>query len=100
MSGPTVDPITVAESEDLALTGTTTLESGQTLAVAVDNMDFVQGDGFLRVFGSRWILTPGSNLPAGVYIVTVSVLDAEGELVSQGSGVLTVAADEMTTESP
>ena len=76
---PTVDDLTTNTTTP-TLTGTATVEAGETLTVAVGGNTYTEGDGNLTRNGTNWSLTiPNANAIAeGTYEVAATVTDAAG----------------------
>jgi gliding motility-associated-like protein len=62
------------------ITGTATVNAGETLKVSVNSITYTAGDGILTLTGTTWSLQvpSGSELLDGTYPVTATVTDAVG----------------------
>jgi len=83
---PTVNPL-ITNVTTPTISGTATVDAGETLTVTVNSVTYSVGDGNLSLSGTDWTLAipVGNVLGAGTYPVTATVTDAAGNATNDAT---------------
>ncbi len=93
-TGPVTVNSQTTTNQTPTITGTATLNAGETLSVTVNGVVYSVGDGNLSISGTTWTLVIPSSLAIATYSVEAIITNSSGFTLTDGS------SDELVIYSP